>query len=345
MAFFLPFREQLSGLLQSVFDSLLAQLSVLGPLRDNLTTPYPASSVLVTDAGGVPSFGRTIGSGITVGTTTPFVRSDGSVVLPTPSNFLGAIALPPTAADKGGTAVANAFTATSVFGFSSHGFMAAETYAWSKASSTSAEVIGIRSVAEQGGTGPIVFLDGVQSFLRISGTGGGTSASCFIAYPQGQILTGASGTFTNGYGLFVNGFGPGFTNIYALYSNDTVAGILLRSDVAVKATTNTWQVTSDARTKRDVRPFTDGLNVLSQLKPVHFTYNGVGDTVDGTKGIGLIAQEAEPYAPTLIKSRNASDGETYKMLDSGDVTWMLVNAVKELQAQVAELKRQLEEKA
>ncbi len=337
------FRQQLSGPWESAspylieqFDRLFAGLSTIQPLLS--LSAFPASSVLVTDNAGAPSFSTTLPV-VTVGSAAPLVRIDGSVVLPTALNFTAAATLPPTASDKGVTAVANALTATSLFAFPSHGFMAAEAYAWSKSTSASAEVIGLRGVGEQGGSGAVSLLDGVQGFVTLSSSGGGSFASCFDAFPMGRITGAATGTFTNGVGLLVNAFGAGFTNVYALYSADLTAGIFLKSDIAAKSTTNTWQVTSDRRTKRDIRDFTDGLRVLEQLRPVHFTYNGIGDTTDGVQGIGLIAQEAEPFAPSIIKSRNASDGQTYKTLDSGDVTWMLVNAVKELSARVTELER------
>lgn len=66
-------------------------------------------------------------------------------------------------------------------------------------------------------------LRGVQGGVQLdTGSGGGTNAACFYAVPTGRVHSG-TGTFTNGYGLYVSAFGSGFTNKYAIYVSDATA--------------------------------------------------------------------------------------------------------------------------
>ena len=58
---------------------------------------------------------------------------------------------------------------------------------------------------------------------------------------------------------------------------------------------------SDERTKRDVEPYTRGLDDLIQLRPVRFRFNGLGGTQDdGMEKVGLVAQQARPHVPECV---------------------------------------------
>lgn len=68
----------------------------------------------------------------------------------------------------------------------------------------------------------------------------------------------------------------------------------------------TWRVASDARYKKDVKPFTDGLEKIREIKPVTFRYNGNfgigGDNIE----VGVIAQELQPVLPYMISEDTIS---------------------------------------
>lgn len=108
---------------------------------------------------------------------------------------------------------------------------------------------------------------------------------------------------------------------------------------------NQW-VTSDARLKKEVEPFADGLAKLKRINPVRFKYNGMGETHDGHPGIGVIAQEIKPLLPYSVKEfpvkMNAGDQHDTDVLlfDSHALTYMLINAVKELSARLEQLEKQ-----
>lgn len=117
--------------------------------------------------------------------------------------------------------------------------------------------------------------------------------------------------------------------------------------VAKKPGGGTWTATSDKRTKKEIVAFSDGLNILNQIRPVTFKYNGLYNTNDDGKDyVGIIAQEVKEVAPYMIGSYEASktseSKEVEEVLNYDGGTYMLyvlVNSVKEQQKQIEELKK------
>jgi hypothetical protein len=114
---------------------------------------------------------------------------------------------------------------------------------------------------------------------------------------------------------------------------------------AAKTTGGVWSTTSDARLKTNVRPFTEGLNVLTKIKPVWFTYNGqAGTPNDGRELVGIIAQEMQKIAPYTVGTFH--DDETnmdYLNYDGNAVLYILINSIQEQQTEINTLKKQLQE--
>lgn len=50
----------------------------------------------------------------------------------------------------------------------------------------------------------------------------------------------------------------------------------LSTDSAAKSTTNTWNIVSDKRIKKNITDFEDGLDVVMKLIPRTYQYNGLG---------------------------------------------------------------------
>ncbi|MDP2708481.1 MAG: tail fiber domain-containing protein [bacterium] len=115
----------------------------------------------------------------------------------------------------------------------------------------------------------------------------------------------------------------------------------LSTDSAAKPTTNTWTVPSDQKLKTNISAFTDGLAVINQINPVNYTLNGLAGTPAGAQGIGVIAQDILPFAPYTVSSYNAklnpTDATTTQLynFNSGDLTFVMINAIKELSKNVA----------
>ena len=106
----------------------------------------------------------------------------------------------------------------------------------------------------------------------------------------------------------------------------------------------TWTNVSDARTKKDVTPYTLGTAALKQLMPVDYAYNGEYGTPDkGTIQTGLIAQEVlttplENMVGTYVYTDPQTGQQTTLYnLNTNQLVFALVNAVKELDARVKAL--------
>jgi hypothetical protein len=123
------------------------------------------------------------------------------------------------------------------------------------------------------------------------------------------------------------------------------AGDLEVQGTASKTGGGTWAVASDSRLKKDIKPFSDGLNVLSKINPVWFRYNGLANLPnDGKQYVGIIAQDMKQVAPYTIGTfKDATTNTEYLNYDANAVTYILINAVKEQQSIVDALKKQLDE--
>lgn len=118
---------------------------------------------------------------------------------------------------------------------------------------------------------------------------------------------------------------------------------------AFKSTgSGSWLVTSDARVKEDVRELEAGLAQLRRVRPVRFRYNGRAGTPAGVAGVGVLGQEIEKIFPEMIRRvpgglTGEPDQEDLRIYDGSALTFVLVNAVKELAGKVERLEQALAE--
>jgi hypothetical protein len=116
---------------------------------------------------------------------------------------------------------------------------------------------------------------------------------------------------------------------------------------ATKASGTTWANPSDVRLKDNIQPFTKGLNELLKVDVKTWEYNGKGGTVAGTKGLGVIADEVMQVLPDTVDTYSAKlnpDDEEeidIKRFDATEITWLLVNSIKEQQALITDLQTRL----
>lgn len=107
-----------------------------------------------------------------------------------------------------------------------------------------------------------------------------------------------------------------------------------------------WDNTSDARVKEDVRDLEAGLAQLCQLRPVRFRYNGRGGTPAGLEGVGVLGQEIEKVFPETVRRVATSFPddptlEDLRIFNPSALTFVLINAVKELAGKVECLEQAL----
>ena len=114
--------------------------------------------------------------------------------------------------------------------------------------------------------------------------------------------------------LVVNGLGP--------------AG---STDVCRNASNQLSTCSSSLRYKTSVQPFLGGLDVVRRLRPITFSWKD-----GGMHDVGFGAEEVEKIEPLLTTRNSSGEIEGVKY---GQLTTVLVNAVQQQQAQIAEQQR------
>ena len=116
-------------------------------------------------------------------------------------------------------------------------------------------------------------------------------------------------------------------------------------DTFIGANRTTWDQTSDRRIKKNIVDNNTGLDAINKIQVRNFEYRTLEEITDfdhpasamvdkqGTQ-LGAIAQELEEILPDLITETS----QGVKTLNADNLTWYLINAVKELSAEIKVLK-------
>ncbi|HMG74859.1 MAG TPA: tail fiber domain-containing protein [Pyrinomonadaceae bacterium] len=101
-----------------------------------------------------------------------------------------------------------------------------------------------------------------------------------------------------------------------------------------------WQFFSDERLKNIKGRFNSGLKAVMQLQPIRFQYKS--DNALGLQSeleqVGFGAQALQKIIPEAV-SKNANG---YLMVNNDPILWTMLNAIKEQQKEIAELKGQVQ---
>ena len=107
-----------------------------------------------------------------------------------------------------------------------------------------------------------------------------------------------------------------------------------------------WSITSDQRLKKNIVDNTDGLNKITAIQVRNFEYRTKDEVTElepqnaiDIKGVqlGTIAQELQAILPDCVKTESTG----VMSVDASNLTWYLINAVKELNATVVSLQAQV----
>ena len=113
---------------------------------------------------------------------------------------------------------------------------------------------------------------------------------------------------------------------------------------ASKSGGGVWAAWSDARLKKNITPYTSGLKEILQINPVRFQYNELSGEEDLNKNyVGIIAQEIEKILPSTITIKADEQLKDKRMFDGSELTYTLINAIKEQQQQIEILKKEVAE--
>lgn len=197
-------------------------------------------------------------------------------------------------------------------------------------------------------------VNGAVNASSIIVTGAANASS--IAVASGNLLVGRTDS-TVGLGVKVDVNGS--INVAALYVNgaplqsgatiyddtinatryvtfvDAISGTMLRANVDTALSFNPstgtlsstlFNSTSDINKKDNIVQVTDALNILYQIDGVRFTWKD-----NGLPSLGVIAQQVEKVLPEIVESE--------KSVNYNGLIAVLIEAVKELKAEIEELKK------
>ncbi len=108
---------------------------------------------------------------------------------------------------------------------------------------------------------------------------------------------------------------------------------------ASKSGGGSWAVFSDLRLKNIKGNYTSGLSAVMKLQPLRYQYkpdNALGIKSEG-EYIGFGAQAVQKVIPEAVTTNSSG----YLMVNNDPIIWTMLNAIKEQQKEIVELKKQI----
>jgi len=143
-------------------------------------------------------------------------------------------------------------------------------------------------------------------------------------------MAGVANVFIDGNNEYVGFFGTGNSSWEArIASNGTM-------HLDSTLTQNSGSIGSDIKLKKNIQPIESALDTVEKLRGVHFEWKK-----SGKEAIGFIAQEVEEILPQLVQEADllGEEDETFKSLDYVSIIPILVEAIKEQQEEIEQLKK------
>jgi hypothetical protein len=182
----------------------------------------------------------------------------------------------------------------------------------------------------------------------------GTSQSALGFGVYGYNNSAATGTAPS---LGIGTYGYGLNGVYGQTSNVTTgwAGYFT-ADLGVDGagySVGGWFTVSDKRLKSNIVPITGALDKLALIQGTHYTITTPTKQMGGElqfkkrEQYGVIAQDLQVVFPEMVSEKaifnNAGDETIYKTVDYIQLVPVMIEAIKELNAEVEQLKKELEE--
>jgi len=188
---------------------------------------------------------------------------------------------------------------------------------------------------------PLVFAVNGTERVRLDSSGNflvGTTSASTSSSPGVKVLPSEGGANSPQLSI-VTSASTGTTASLAIYSTGASAlRFYVDNGGTIYATNTSISAISDQRLKENVRDLDTGLGAILALKPRRFDWK-VGKGKDVKDDMGFIAQEVETVLPELVSGWKAGEGEPddLKSVKAGDLIPVLVKAIQELTARVAQL--------
>ena len=148
--------------------------------------------------------------------------------------------------------------------------------------------------------------------------------------PTIQFSSGSTAIPENGMSIEYNGRAS--VPKIAINSKSSSPSELFRFDNngdAWKSGGGSWSSLSDRRLKSNIEDYGKGLSEVLTIRPVTYHYTAESGLSTEPEHVGVIAQELQQVAPSMVSTFTTNDGE-YLSVNDSEMTYMLINAVKEL---------------
>jgi Chaperone of endosialidase len=168
--------------------------------------------------------------------------------------------------------------------------------------------------------------------------------SSYNPYPGGRMYANGSAYSSWDLQFGVNyTLGAGTKTLYASSTGNvgigtTSPGFKLDVNGAIRCV-GAVNTTSDQRLKQQIRPLGGALARVQALRGVRYTFRPgqyAGLNLPQGEQIGVLAQEVEAVFPELV----STDAQGYKAVNYAQLTPVLIEAIKEQQRQIEQLKAQ-----
>lgn len=150
-----------------------------------------------------------------------------------------------------------------------------------------------------------------------------TVSDCFSI-----VTTGASGVNPDAYWSL-----PGSTLYIANNINKTIA-LSSTGSIVAEGDITAFGTVSDITQKENIVKIEGALDKIAKVSG--YTYNYIGNSTPMT---GVIAQEFEEVLPQVVYETKLLDGTMSKAVRHGNIVGLLIEAIKELKAEIEELKK------